>query len=129
MSRFSKPGIYLTPSDIERLGKEFFGPEKPREIDYLAYMIDECNLNAWQQGAFKSMLEYLQKSGDWLSAKQRVSVIKAIDEFNLYGDDVKKGFLHRNWADDVSKSRGTVKTPVAKPKPVVEDDYDDDIPF
>lgn len=123
MSRFSN-STYLTDADIERLSKEYFGPEKPREIDYLAYMIDEFELNEWQSTAFPSMLEQL-KSGkiSWLSSKQKAAVVKAIKEFRCYEEDVKPGHLTRNWAEQVN--------PVtSKPIPIDNfDDYDDDIPF
>jgi hypothetical protein len=121
-------------------------PTDPTEADYLAYLIDECELNQWQREAFASMFEQLQTGKrSWLSEKQVVSMMKAVKEFGLT-DDIRKGFLYRGYASDTRKP-GTV-TKVASSRQIANvskdtyesressphlknyfDDMDDDIPF
>lgn len=79
--------------DFSKLGTQ------PREIDYLAYLIDECELNSWCKGAFPGMLEWLRgNSARFLSVKQRASLDRAIKDYDLQ-DDIKQGFLVRGYAN------------------------------
>lgn len=112
--------------------------KQPREIDYLAYLIDECELNSWCKSAFPNMLTYLERSGGRLSEKQSAAVMKAV-AFHQLASHVQQGYLYFGYADN--KNLGADKPGVkraseigysgnAKAVPDESiDDFDDDIPF
>lgn len=120
---------YLSDERVRELEREYFGPGKPREIDYLAYMMDAANLNDWQRSAFTNMYEGLKDGKyQWLSTKQRASVTRAIHEYAIYTEDVKEGYLIRGWADGVTPVVQKASVPAPKSNRGF-DDFDDDIPF
>lgn len=135
MSRFTSPNPnFLTPAQIDALCKEYFGPDKPREIDYLAYLLDEYELNDWQKTAYPDFITKLKAGQGWLTEKQKLSLVKAIKECDAYNDDVKKGFLYRGWSDGTSDKTRAATSAAASTKMMQAndesiDDYDDDIPF
>ena len=111
-------------------------PTDPTESDYLAYLIDECNLNDWQRSAFPSMLKQLMDGErSWLSEKQAKSVMDAVKFFGIkthkelyrgYAEETRKPAIKsvKQAMPDRYESRGStahIKNHF--------DDYDDDIPF
>jgi hypothetical protein len=140
---------YISEDECRKLAEKYFYPGGPTESDYLAYLIDECELNSWCRSAFPGMLAWT-RSGSTLSPKQLISVTRAIHEFRLFEEDIKQGFLYRGWASRTdsevmnNKGPGTVqstKMAAAGDKEILPwnaearkndaafDDMDDDIPF
>lgn len=120
---------YVSSADVDRLSKEYFdGPDKPRQIDYLVYLLDEYELNAWCKGAFPDFVAKLRNSQYELTPKQKLSLIRAIKECDAYYDDVKKGFLFRGYADKTGNTKPT-STKMAQANDDSVDDLEDDIPF
>lgn len=126
---------FLSEPELSRLSSQFFGPQKPREIDYLAYLIDEYELNEWQSKAFPDMLAALRSGArSWLSEKQKVSLVKAIHDYDVYNEDVVTGYLTRGFADrtdaEVMNDRGPgIKSGKDAAANQGDDDFEDDIPF
>lgn len=125
---------YVSSADVDRLSKEYFdGPDKPRQIDYLVYLLDEYELNAWCKGAFPDFVAKLRNSQYELTPKQKLSLIRAIKECDAYYDDVKKGFLFRGYADNPAQQRPGSTASSTKMAQANDDSVDDldegDIPF
>jgi hypothetical protein len=142
---------YISDKDCRKFAEEYFYPGGPTETDYLAYLIDECELNTWCKSAFPGMLRWT-RGGGTLSPKQLISVVRAIHEFGVFEEDVKEGFLYRGWASRTdsevlnNKGPGTVQSTKmaaagdvekevlpwnaeAKKNDAAFHDMDDDIPF
>lgn len=100
------------------------------EKDYLAYLLDECELNQWQKTAFPGMLEKLRAGQRFLTERQKNSVASATQEFKL-SQHIKEGYLFKGYADrtddEVLREGGTGITSTKMAQ--ANDDYDDDIPF
>lgn len=100
------------------------------EKDYLAYLIDECDINQWQKTAFPGMLEKLRTGQPFLTERQKNSVASATQEFKLR-QHIQEGYLFKGYADRTDgevlqgKGPGIQSTKMAQ----ANDDMDDDIPF
>jgi aminopeptidase-like protein len=102
----------------------------PREIDYLAYLIDEYSdaLSEWERNFCKSCINHLRTKFQFLTQKQRAIVDKLIVKHITQED---RAFCVRGFADREDhevmndKGAGTRSTKMAQ----ANDDMDDDIPF
>lgn len=106
---------------------------QPREIDYLAYLVDEYseNLSEWERNFCKSCINHLRTKFQFLTQKQRAVVDKLIAK-HITPED--KAFCVRGFADREmhevmnDKGAGTASTKMKQANDD-SDDMDDDIPF
>lgn len=109
--------------------------ERPREIDILEYMKDECELNSWESTFVPSCIAWLRKSSsNRLSVKQAAKMNEMFKDYRLE-DHVKQGYLVRGYADRTDQevisppqTRGIYDTS-RQERNKGFDDLDDDIPF
>lgn len=101
---------------------------QPRQVDYLAYLIDEHKLTDWESTFCKSCLTGLRTKYQWLTQKQNACLDKMIVKYNLKTDE----FCVRGYADrtdtEVIRNSGT-GTKSTKMQQAGDADMDDDIPF
>lgn len=93
--------------------------DTPREIDYLAYLNDECksDMNEWERNFTSSCITGLRTKYQWLTQKQRACLDKMVEKYKLkteHKDYCVRGFADREMHEVMNdKGSGTGKDKAA----------------